>query len=105
MNKKYQEFGNWFHELEGSALRSERCYDDYEAHKNIGPFKNLQRWLEAAFLAGRMQTTYELIVQEDQHGLYLVLPKELLAQTGWQSGTVLEWFDNQDGSWTIKAKT
>lgn len=104
VTKKYDQFSNWFHETEGFALRSERCYDDYEMHKNIGPFKNFQRWLEAAFLAGRMENTYQITVEEDQHGLYIQLPKELLAQTGWQTGTVLEWHDNKDGSWTIKAK-
>lgn len=104
MNKKYEGFDNWFHELEGVMLRSERCYDDVEAAKNLHPFKTLRQWMEAAFLAGRMQNTYTLTVEEDQHGLYLVLPKELLAQTGWQTGTALEWFDNEDGSWTIKAK-
>jgi hypothetical protein len=51
-----------------------------------------------------MENSYQITVEEDQHGLYIQLPKELLAQTGWQTGTVLEWHDNKDGSWTIKAK-
>ena len=104
MTKLYKQFDNWFHELEGHASRSERCYDDYDSSKAIAPFKNLRNWLEAAFLAGRMETTYTLEVLEDQHGVYLQFPKELLAQTGWTAGTTLLWHDNGDGSWTLKAK-
>lgn len=104
MTKLYDQFDNWFHELEGHALRSERCYDDYDACKNVQPFKNLRQWMEAAFLAGRMETTYTLEVLEDVDGVFLWLPKELLAQTGWTPGTTLEWHDNGDGTWTLKAK-
>lgn len=104
MTKLYNEFDDWFHEREFMHLRSERCYDEYDSNKNLGPYANLRKWLEAAFLAGRMQKTYTLEVQEDDLGIFLELPKELLAQTGWAAGTELEWFDNQDGSWTIKAR-
>ena len=104
MNKLYSEFEEWFHQLDGFETRSERCYDEYEATKNLHPFKNMRRWLEAAFLAGRMQNTYALTVKEDERGLYLVLPEEMLAQTGWTEATTLEWHDNNNGSWTIKAK-
>ncbi len=104
VTKKYDQFDNWFHELEGHTMRSERCYDAVESAKHIHLFKTIREWMHAAFLAGRMENSYQITVEEDEHGLYIQLPKELLAQTGWQAGTVLEWFDNGDGSWTIKAK-
>jgi hypothetical protein len=34
----------------------------------------------------------------------LPLPPELLTQTGWRSGDVLNWQDNRDGTWTITKK-
>jgi hypothetical protein len=40
----------------------------------------------------------------DSGDYILPLPPELLAQTGWQSGDVLNWHDNQDGTWTISKK-
>ncbi len=106
MSKVYKEFNNWFHELEGFATRAERCYEDHDTLKYIEPLKNLRKWLEAAFLAGRMEKTYTLAVEEDDRGNQLLtFPPELLAQCGWQEGTTLEWIDNYDGSWTLKDKS
>jgi len=34
----------------------------------------------------------------------LPLPPDLLAQTGWTAGDVLNWHDNRDGSWTLTKK-
>lgn len=106
MAKLYNEFNNWFHELEGFGTRAERCYSEYDTLKYTEPLKNLRQWLEAAFLAGRMETRYTLQVEEDDAGNALItFPPELLAQYGWQEGTTLVWTDNHDGSWTLKDKT
>lgn len=101
---KYPTFESWFHELEGFSTRSERCYDDYESHKHTGPLKNLRKWLEAAFYAGRLQHRYTLQVEGDDDNVLIQFPDEVLKSQGWQEGTVLNWHDNGDGSWTIKVK-
>ena len=44
---------------------------------------------------------YNLIVDED--GI-LNLPDDLLKETGWKEGDVLEWIDNEDGSFTLVKK-
>lgn len=47
-----------------------------------------------------------LDVQEDPttEDLFLQFPPDLLEVAGWQEGDILEWFDNGDGSWTLKKK-
>jgi bifunctional DNA-binding transcriptional regulator/antitoxin component of YhaV-PrlF toxin-antitoxin module len=36
--------------------------------------------------------------------LILPLPEELLKETGWKTGDVLEWIDNNDGTYTLRKK-
>ena len=43
-----------------------------------------------------MQTT--ITISDDG---VLTFPEELIETTGWKEGDVLEWIDNQDGSWTL----
>lgn len=44
-------------------------------------------------------------VIEDENGeLVLEFPEDLLKTMNWSEGTVLEWTDNNDGSWSIKEK-
>jgi len=100
----YQTFEDWFHELENYATRAERCYDDYDIHHSLDRFKNLRRWLEAAFYAARLQTRYVVEVEGSGEDVFIKFPEELLKSQGWQEGTVLSWHDNGDGTWTIKAK-
>jgi hypothetical protein len=47
-----------------------------------------------------------LVVQEhtDTGELFFELPFEAINQMGWADGDVLEWFDNGDGSWSVKKK-
>lgn len=101
---KYPTFESWFEELEGFNTRSERCYDDYESHRHIAPYKNLRKWLEAAFYASRLQHRYTLQVEGDDDNVFIQFPDELLKSQGWQEGTILSWHDNGDGTWTIRAK-
>jgi len=46
--------------------------------------------------------SYTLDVQEDSDGQYLIFPEEEMKLLDWHEGDVLEWFDNGDGSWTIR---
>ena len=102
---KYTDFDAWFYEIENYATRAERCYDDYDLYHNIGKFKNLRKWLEAAFYSARLQERYTLEVKLDENGDQIIeFPKELLKSNGWDIGTVVSWHDNGDGSWTIKGK-
>ena len=48
-----------------------------------------------------MNMKYNLTV--DENGI-LNLPDELLEETGWKEGDVLEWIDNEDGSFTLVKK-
>lgn len=100
----YPTFESWFHELENYATRAERCYDDYDIHHSLDRFKNLRRWLEAAFYAARLQTSYMVEVEGQGDDMFIQFPEELLKSQCWQEGTIIEWIDNGDGSWTIKAK-
>ena len=45
-------------------------------------------------------------LEEDPETGDLILPlsDEILAGTGWKTGDVLEWIDNENGSWTIRKK-
>ena len=100
----YPTFESWFHELENYATRAERCYDDYDIHHSLDRFKNLRRWLEAAFYAARLQERYVVEVEGQDEDVFIQFPEELLKSQGWQEGTVLSWHDNGDGTWTIRAK-
>lgn len=100
----YPTFESWFHEIENYATRAERCYDDYDVHHSLDRFTNLRKWLEAAFMAARMQRSYTLQVEGTEDDVYITFPEEFLKAQGWEEGTTIEWLDNQDGSWTLKAK-
>jgi len=43
-----------------------------------------------------MKTTLTI----DNDGI-LTFPDEVLKEIGWKEGDVLQWIDNQDGSWTL----
>jgi len=49
-------------------------------------------------------TTWTVTVEEDPEtgDLILPLPADLLAMQSWVEGDVLEWIDNQDGTWSLK---
>lgn len=48
-----------------------------------------------------MNMKYNLTV--DENGI-LNLPDDLLKETGWKEGDMLEWIDNEDGSFTLVKK-
>jgi hypothetical protein len=47
--------------------------------------------------------TYTVTLEEDPDTGDLLLPftDEILQEAGWKEGDTLEWFDNQDGSWSL----
>lgn len=48
--------------------------------------------------------TVEVITDPETGELMLPFPPDLLSQMGWSEGTDLSWIDNDNGSFTIKAK-
>lgn len=46
------------------------------------------------------------IVEDPGHPgeLLLDLGDEICEHLGWQAGDILEWWDNKDGTWTLKKK-
>lgn len=50
--------------------------------------------------------TWIATVQQDgkTKEFYLQFPDGALDQVGWDVGDTLEWFDNEDGSWTLSKK-
>lgn len=47
--------------------------------------------------------SYITPIEKDEEGnLLLTFPDELMETMDWKEGEVLEWIDNQDGSWTLK---
>lgn len=53
--KYYNTFDDWFNELEGYSLRSERFFTSLTQFSTTGTPVNLRLWLEAAFEAGRQE--------------------------------------------------
>lgn len=52
-----------------------------------------------------IQKSWILDVKELPDGdKYIEFNDEILAETGWKEGTVIEWIDNHDGSWTMRKK-
>lgn len=53
-----------------------------------------------------MQEKQILTVQENPETgeLFFELPLDAINQMGWHEGDVLDWFDNGDGSWSIKKR-
>lgn len=47
---------------------------------------------------------FVLDVLEKDGEKMIELPEEVLLALGWKEGTVLEWLNNGDGSWTLKEK-
>ena len=51
-----------------------------------------------------MSKRYVLPVEEDEHGeCFLTLPDEMLDETGWVEGTLLQWIEETDGSIILRA--
>jgi hypothetical protein len=48
--------------------------------------------------------SWTITIEEDPKtgDLILPLPEDLLKLQGWTEGDTLEWFDNNDGSWTLQ---
>lgn len=44
--------------------------------------------------------TKKHILKVDDDGI-LILPPEVIEETGWKEGDVLEWIDNKDGSFSL----
>ena len=60
-------FIDWFHELEGYGLRSERFYDSLTAFRSQeASHTSLKIWLETAYNAGREQMKKEAISTAEQ---------------------------------------
>jgi hypothetical protein len=41
---------------------------------------------------------------DDKGNLVLPLSDDILKEVGWETGDVIDWIDNKDGSWTMKKK-
>lgn len=52
------------------------------------------------------QKTWTVTLEEDPEtgDLILPFPDDMLEETGWQEGDVLEWIDNKDGTWSLVKK-
>jgi hypothetical protein len=48
------DFNEWFNQLEGFHIKSERFYESLTAFSNEALAINMVKWLEAAFEAGRV---------------------------------------------------
>lgn len=49
-------------------------------------------------------THWTIELEEDENGLILPLPTDLLDGVGWKVGDTIEWVDNEDGTWSLKKK-
>jgi hypothetical protein len=46
----------------------------------------------------------DVIEDEATGDSIITFPEDFLAETGWREGDVIEWIDNNDGTWSIKKK-
>lgn len=53
----YQNFDDWWNEVESFSLRSERFYESVDQFSSTTYHPDLELWLRAAFEAGRSQIT------------------------------------------------
>jgi len=51
----YKEFEDWFNEVEGFTLRSERFYESMTQFSDNAKNVNIEIWMRAAFECGRKQ--------------------------------------------------
>jgi hypothetical protein len=51
-----------------------------------------------------MNWTLDIKEDPDTGDAILEFPEDLIKQTGWKEGDVLDWSDNGDGSWTLTKK-
>lgn len=50
--------------------------------------------------------TRKIVEDPEQPGeLLLDLGNELCDELGWKTGDIIEWHDNQDGTWTLRKQT
>lgn len=50
-------------------------------------------------------TSWTITLEEADDGsgdMVMPLPQDLLDGAGWKEGDILEWVDNNDGSWSLK---
>ena len=49
---------------------------------------------------------WTITLEEDPETGELILPftEDILANLGWKEGDILEWKDNEDGSWSLSKK-
>lgn len=47
---------------------------------------------------------HTLEVQEDEEGMFVVFPDNVMEQLGWKEGDSIDWKDNGDGSWSLSKK-
>jgi hypothetical protein len=55
----------------------------------------------------KIKFNWTIILEEADDGsgdLILPFPDELLEQAGWKEGDILEWIDNENGSFTLRKK-
>ena len=47
--------------------------------------------------------SWTVTLEEDSEtgDLILPFPEDMLVETGWKEGDVLEWLDNKDGTWSL----
>ena len=70
------DFNEWFNQLEGFHIKSERFYESLTAFSNEALAINMVKWLEAAFEAGRateQKRTGQEIIMMSEHCAELVL--------------------------------
>jgi hypothetical protein len=54
-----------------------------------------------------MSKSWIITLEEADDGsgdLVLPLTDEIMESAGWKTGDVLEWIDNNDGTWTLRKK-
>ena len=52
-----------------------------------------------------MNTSYKVTLIEGENGdLILPFPEELMTELGWKEGDILNWNDNEDGTFTMSKK-
>jgi len=48
-----------------------------------------------------MRRTLDVQQDAETGELYIELPEDLIEEMGWSEGDMINWIDNQDGSWSL----
>ena len=89
-------------ESQGNIMENNR--EEYSVPQDYTYILNDNEKLRQEMAANKSWTLTVEADPESPEDMILTFPDDLMESTGWQPGDVIEWQDNQDGTWTLIKK-